>query len=224
MCNSCKKNVSQRSEANNWIGVQYFTTPDPYNTFQMESGQQVHKLQMVLHVTSTVISGSYVRNMLLAQNTVTDNMSIIVPNSESITFVLYAFIIEDLQYEHVIDNAYINHSYDGVVESFTKFHHNNLFITITESKIHGIFRVITAAPTTADMVFMTGGGIAALYPTWTLNGIVMLNHTISSAGSDQNIGCIKQTQWRIKADTNFMQEACIDLCPTIWWNIADSDE
>jgi len=162
--------------------------------------------------------------MLLAQTTVTDNMNIIVPNSESITFTLYDFITEHLQYKHVLNNTFINYSYDGAVKSFTKFHQNNLFITVTKSKMHGIFRVITAAPMTADMVFMTPGGIAALYPTWTLDGIAMVNHTVSSQDSDQNIGCIKQMQWRIKANTNFMEEPCADLCPTLWHNIADWDQ
>ncbi|KAG1766497.1 hypothetical protein EV702DRAFT_1204111 [Suillus placidus] len=159
--------------------------------------------------------------MWLGQNVVTDNLNIIVPNSDAVGLGLYAFIIDDLGYRNVDANVPINHVFEGVVESFTKFQRDNVFITVTEATPHGIFRVITSAPTTADMVVMTAGGLAVFYSAWTLYGIALTNHTVISSVHSQNIGCRKDMRWNIQINTNFMGKPCDDFCPTLWHNVAD---
>ncbi|KAG2122389.1 hypothetical protein BD769DRAFT_1389659 [Suillus cothurnatus] len=66
-----------------------------------------------------------------------------------------------------------------------------------------------------DMIFMTPGGNVALYPEWTLRGIAVINHMISSRLPGKNVRCIHGTM-------AFLLKPCGDVCPALWLNIADA--
>ncbi|KAG2360157.1 hypothetical protein BDR07DRAFT_1378216 [Suillus spraguei] len=165
--------------------------------------------------------------MLLRQNIITDNLNIIVPRGENVGFTLYGFVVDDLGYCHVDEHVPIHDALEGVVVSFTKFKCRNMFITVSEATSHGIiFTVITSSPTTTDMVIMTAGGLAVFYPEWTMDGIVVTNHTVISSTYtyNKNIGCGKDACWQIQSNTNFMGKPCAEFCPMLWHKVADSGE
>jgi hypothetical protein len=72
-----------------------------------------------------------------------------------------------------------------------------------------------------DMIFMTPRGIAVFYPEWTLNRMVMLNHTVACHIPGCNVGCIKNDNYKVYPTTVFLQDPCGELCLALWQKIAD---
>ncbi|KAG1766005.1 hypothetical protein EV702DRAFT_1050850 [Suillus placidus] len=56
---------------------------------------------------------------------------------------------------------------------------------LTEASPAGLFNVVTTAPSTADMVFMSAGGLTVLYPEWTFKGTAVRNHSAVRTAQDK---------------------------------------
>ncbi|KAG1849528.1 hypothetical protein F4604DRAFT_1687413 [Suillus subluteus] len=89
-----------------------------------------------------------------------------------------------------------HNAFNSSAQWFARFKFRDLFITITEAKIDGLFKVVLCSPTTA-------GGFGMLYPEWTLNNVAIINRTILRGNRDHDkVGCIRHNR--------FVQEARID--------------
>ncbi|KAG2149785.1 hypothetical protein BD769DRAFT_1381530 [Suillus cothurnatus] len=174
----------------------------------------------VMHVTRAVITGSCAWQMLNGDDTPANNLNLIVTNGG---FDAFCFLIQDtLLYEWVEQTSKPHYTFNNSAERFARFKFKHLFITVTEAKVDGLFKVVLCAPTTADMLFMTAGGVGMLYLEWTSKNIAVINRTARRGNRDYDkVGCLHRGGFLCHDDTSFLSEACGQHCPTQWRYIAD---
>jgi hypothetical protein len=175
-----------------------------------------------MHTWRAVITGSCALQMLTGGDLKSNNLNIIFPAGS--LEVLEEFIVVSLKYRRVDAVTRPNYAFRAVVQSFAKYRRGRLRITLSEAVSDNIFDMITSSPTTGDMIFMTPGGIAVFYPEWTLNRMVMLNHTMACRIPGHNVGCIENDNYKVYPTTAFLQDPCGELCPALWRKIADGGE
>ncbi|KAG1775890.1 hypothetical protein EV702DRAFT_1046545 [Suillus placidus] len=179
------------------------------------------EFKYLMHITPAVIVGSCTMKMLTGHSSSPRNLNIVVGNGGR--HVWYCFIMDTLKY-HRVHNTFLNYAYTQAVSSFALFQSGEYLITVTEASPAGLFNVVTTAPSTADMVFMSAGGLTVLYPEWTFKGTVVRNHSAVRTATGQNLGCIEQGGWSVEKDTGFLGMPCGSLCPMMWRNIAEHDQ
>ncbi|KAG2152220.1 hypothetical protein BD769DRAFT_1658653 [Suillus cothurnatus] len=101
------------------------------------------------------------------------------------------------------------------------FRRGHRTITVSEATPEGVFKLVTASPTTADMIIMTAGGLTAFYADWTLAGIALTNHTIIDPAVGKHIGCMQRPHFQLRTDTEFLNGPCGMKCPVLWRNVAE---
>ncbi|KAG2741940.1 hypothetical protein P692DRAFT_20879610 [Suillus brevipes Sb2] len=148
-------------------------------------GDYTAEARYLMHSWGAVITGSCALQMLTGGRDTSKNLNIVVPMGSF--DVLQQFILSTLSYRCVEAVTHSNYAFCAVVRSFGKYRCGRLQITLCEALADHIYDVITSSPTTADMIFMTPGGIAVLYPEWTLNGVALLNHTVASRCRDSRL-------------------------------------
>ncbi|KAG1890353.1 hypothetical protein F4604DRAFT_1673777 [Suillus subluteus] len=139
-------------------------------------GNNVPTLCYLMHTWGVVITGSCTLEMLLGQHQATNNLNLIILKGSF--DVLQEFVVESLCYHHSNAVTHLHHAFYSVVQTFAKYHHGGLCITVSEAFADDIFNVLTSSPTMGDMVFMTPGGTAAFYPNFTFNVIAIHNSTL----------------------------------------------
>ncbi|KAG1880593.1 hypothetical protein C8R48DRAFT_767365 [Suillus tomentosus] len=185
------------------------------------------EMRHLLHITTSLITGSCAMKMLTGDDTSPNNLNLITPFESA--DVLYAYIVSDLRYERVQSDAVPHRAFIDSVHSFVKFRKGAYCITVTEATADGVFRVVTSSPTTADMIVMTPGGVAIFYPDWTLGRITVANHRVTrgiAEGLGQEIGCPSvgcstKSCFRLERTTDFLGEPCGTRCPSLWRNVAE---
>ncbi|OJA11266.1 hypothetical protein AZE42_13474 [Rhizopogon vesiculosus] len=64
---------------------------------------------------------------------------------------------------------------------------------------------------------MTGGGVATLYPEFTLHGKNICADRIGNACTGESqIGSLKATNLILKSDSSFLGRPCDHSCPSVW--------
>jgi hypothetical protein len=172
-----------------------------------------------MHVSLAVITGSCAMDMLTGELTLTNNLNFIVPHGSS--EVLYAFLQESLIYRCVNWNQPPHDAYKGIIHGYAMFRRGHRTITVSEATPEGVFKLVTASPTTADMIIMMAGGLTAFYADWTLAGIALTNHTIVDPAVGKHIGCMQWPHFQLQTDTEFLNGPCGMKCPVLWWNVAE---
>ncbi|KAG1719369.1 uncharacterized protein EDB91DRAFT_1340947 [Suillus paluster] len=104
-------------------------------------------------------------------------------------------------------------------------------------KDQNILHIILNAPTTANMLFMTTGGLCYFYPNFYHAGIAIQSHSGNLVPYDKKLGCAGEVtdEFEMQRDMSFLNRTCDDLCPTFWhhvqekhwrlsvnWNVEDS--
>lgn len=148
-----------------------------------------------------------------------NNLNFIVPYG--LSHVLYAFLQETLMYHRINRSRPPHIAYKGAIHSYAMFRRGNHTITVSEATPEGIFKLIVASPTTADMILMTAGGLATFYADWTLAGIALINHTIIDPAVGRHIGCMQRPNFQLRTNTEFLNGPCGARCPVLWRNIAE---
>ncbi|KAG2114424.1 hypothetical protein DEU56DRAFT_919586 [Suillus clintonianus] len=121
---------------------------------------------------------------------------------------------------------------------FRKYKSKHRIITLSAShKDQNILHIILNAPTTADMLFMTTGGLCYFYPNFYHAGIAIESHSGNLVPNDKKLGCAGEItdEFEMEKDMSFLNRTCNDLCPTFWhhveekrwrlcvdWNVEDS--
>jgi hypothetical protein len=76
------------------------------------------------------------------------------------------------------------------ISNFQKYASHERFITLTASHEHqSVLHIILNAPTTADMLFMTTGGVCYFYPEWFEAGLAIASHTGNLVPWNNKLGC-----------------------------------
>lgn len=117
-----------------------------------------------LHHIDGVIIGSSVRAMVgLDEGYIVWNLNILVPHQGFDDF--HATLEHTISFTptSAIPHPAIAHS----VGKFCRYAHHGRFVTLTAChEAQSVLHIILNAPTTADMAFMTTGGVCYFYPKW----------------------------------------------------------
>jgi hypothetical protein len=164
-----------------------------------------------LRTSNGVITGSSAHTMLTGGDTVQGHdLNIIVPHRHFQD--MHAFIVHTLGYENI--SSIPHPAMRAVVAHFGKYKSNHNIITITSGQ---------RGATSADMLFMTTGGLTYFYPQWMQQHVTIQTHTGDRVLPNHKLGSIgKLLDDILVADgTDFINEPCGNHCPVLWHRIED---
>jgi hypothetical protein len=102
------------------------------------------------------------------------------------------------------------------VSRFVGYRKSHLSVALTEAGVTGPMRVMACSNATADMTFMTAGGVATLYLKFTLyDKNIHSEHTQQIHGGKSRIGTSKSDALALKTDTSFLRGPCGRSCPSL---------
>jgi hypothetical protein len=137
--------------------------------------------------TSCVITGSCARAMFGAYIPYpTRNLNLVC--AQQGVEVMHTFILSCLGFCQVSDTCHP--ALSDVVGQFHQYARGETVITLTTPKpgMH-VLHIILRAPSTADMVIMTGGGVACFYPKWFEEGVSVVTHARGRGFTATKLGC-----------------------------------
>ncbi|KAG2337511.1 hypothetical protein BDR05DRAFT_952584 [Suillus weaverae] len=127
----------------------------------------------VLYDSNAVMMGSCAITMLLGPGKHAPlDLNILV--NHSAFDLIDAFFRFALSYEWVDHNVEPHDIFGGVLEHFVHYKMGNSVITVSSVTTNSLFKVVLAAPSTVDMVFMMLGGLCSFYPKFTLENNAIL--------------------------------------------------
>ncbi|KAG1843828.1 hypothetical protein DFJ58DRAFT_844244 [Suillus subalutaceus] len=192
-------------------------------------------LVSALRQSESLVTGSAARAMMTGDISYDiQDLNILVPH---LNFdVLHDFLMETVGYRQISDHCHP--AIVQVVEHFGKYAWNCRVITLAcpKSDMH-ILHLILNAPSTADMVYMTTGGVTCFYLQWMRQSISILSYTGNLVQWDNKLGCAGEflDELKVEKDTQFINSDCRNRCPTLWhhtsnkrlrhsvdWDITDS--
>jgi hypothetical protein len=123
----------------------------------------------VMHQTRTIITGICALNMLLGllYESSSSDMNLIVPQHKFIAMDVY---LQKVAGYVTVEEQMPHSSVTPSVSRFVRYRKAHLSVSLTQAGVIGPIRVIACSDATADMTFMTAGGVATLYPEFTLYG------------------------------------------------------
>ncbi|KAG1880596.1 hypothetical protein C8R48DRAFT_668031 [Suillus tomentosus] len=201
-----------------WIHIlEKLMLPDLLN-----AGVHTGSFLTACQLTDSIMTGSCTRAMFTgAIDHPVGDLNLI--SSQEGFELMHAFLIDSLEFRQVSDNGHpaISH----VIGQFRRYVKEQSTVTLSTPKpgMH-LLHVILSAPSTADMLLMTGGGLACFYPQWSQAGIAVVAHTGRHISSVSKLGCAGDSMrvMRIEEDTGFLGRPCGKLCPTLWHHIDSS--
>ncbi|KAG1791566.1 uncharacterized protein HD556DRAFT_1445199 [Suillus plorans] len=137
--------------------------------------------------------------------------------------IMHTFLVESFQFVQISDQRHPALRY--AVGECRQYAKGESLITMSTPKpgMH-VLHVILSAPSTADMVFMNGGGLACFYSRWCKEGLSVVTHTGRQSLWSRQIGCAGNSNHglRLHQDTDFLRRPCGKLCPTLWHHVESS--
>jgi hypothetical protein len=108
------------------------------------------------------------------------------------------------------------------VARFVLYRKSELAISLTQAGVLGPMRVVVCSTSTADMTFMTAGGVATLYPEFTLYGKNVCTEDAQwMHGRENRIGSSKSDALALESDMCFLAKQCGRSCPSLWRSFED---
>ncbi|KAJ8584365.1 hypothetical protein M405DRAFT_845216 [Rhizopogon salebrosus TDB-379] len=171
-----------------------------------------------MHDTGTIITGSCALNMLLGDlyDSSSGDLNLIVPHRMFAT--LDVFMREEAGYENVGQQICCS-SHTLSVSRFVRYRKSLLSVSVSQAGARGLMGVITGSNTTADMTFMTMGGVATFYPEFTLYGRNVRAQLFGEA--ENQIGSSKSDALSLESGTSFIGGPCGRSCPSLWRSIRE---
>jgi hypothetical protein len=136
---------------------------------------------------------------------------------------LHAFIKHELGYTSISRTSHpaIAHA----AYRFRKYVYDRHAITLSAPRpSQSVLQIILNAPTTADMVVMSAGGVAWFYPQWFREGIAIRTRSSEIVAVDDKLGLDADLTYgiRLEQDLEFTRIPCGSSCPTLWHHVEDS--
>jgi hypothetical protein len=127
----------------------------------------------IMHQTGTIITGSCALNMLLGllYDSSSSDLNLVVPHNKF--FAMDVFLRNVAGYVTAEGQMEPHSSVAPSVARYVRYRKSDLSVSLAQAGVIGPMRVIACSDATADMTFMTAGGVATLYPEFTLCGINM---------------------------------------------------
>ncbi|KAG1772160.1 hypothetical protein EDD22DRAFT_842526 [Suillus occidentalis] len=171
---------------------------------------------------SAVITGSAARAMVFGHDGEHPvDLNLVVPHGSFRT--LHAFVKRDLGYRSVTKSAHP--AIAPAVCLFRKYESNGRTITLSAPRpSQSILQIILNAPSTADMVFMSAGGVAWFYPQLLKQGVAIRSRSSNFVPLDCKLGYVGGVTrlMRLENDLEFTRRACGSSCPTLWHHVDDT--
>ncbi|KAG2737996.1 hypothetical protein P692DRAFT_20883016 [Suillus brevipes Sb2] len=97
-------------------------------------------------------------------------------------------------------------------------------LSIAKDRMH-VLHVVLNAPSTADMIFMTGGGIACFYFDWLREGISVCSRSADHIPRGEQLGSVGKinSDLCLQRGTYFLRTECGSVCPTFWQHVDSFD-
>ncbi|KAG1871222.1 hypothetical protein DFJ58DRAFT_722650 [Suillus subalutaceus] len=147
-----------------------------------------HQFFLVLNAARGVVVGSCALNMILGMPSYPANdLNIVVPEGEFDN--MDEFITVRLGF--VSGTTTIHRIMKGTIQTFTKYTHLGISITLSEAKDKDVVQVIMKSPTTADMSFMTPRSAATFYPDMTFEHVSCLTDTAKRMVESEKFGSMR---------------------------------
>ncbi|KAJ8595653.1 hypothetical protein M405DRAFT_321257 [Rhizopogon salebrosus TDB-379] len=125
-----------------------------------------------MHQTETIITGSCALKMSLGNlyDVSSSDLNLIVSHENFFTMDVFlrklaGYVTAERQME-----AHSSVTASESVARFVRYQKSHLAISLTQAGVIGPMKVVACSTTTADKTFMTAGGVATLYPEFTLYG------------------------------------------------------
>jgi hypothetical protein len=119
------------------------------------------------------VTGSCALNMLLGllYDSSSSDLNLVVPHNKFTA--MDVFLQKVAGYVTAEGQMEPHSSVAPSVSRDVRYRKSHLSVSLTQAGVIGPMRVIACSNATADMTFMTAGGVATLYPEFTLCGINM---------------------------------------------------
>jgi hypothetical protein len=180
-----------------------------------------HFLTM-MHQTDTVATGSCALAMLLGilYDSSSSDLNLIVPHNGFVA--MDVFLQKVAGYVTAEELIGPHSSVAPAVSRFVRYRKSHLCISLARAGVMGPMRVIACSSATADMTFMTAGGVATLYPEFTLHGRNVRNQNKEPIHEGEcRMGTSKRDALAWESDTSFLGGPCGRSCPSLWRSTAD---
>ncbi|KAH7912387.1 hypothetical protein BJ138DRAFT_802116 [Hygrophoropsis aurantiaca] len=175
------------------------------------------ELPTVLYRCKAVITGSVALRMLYEPKVITSaprDLNIVVASGGGLKKLTEWLIDNDYQLDK---DFLVEDSMSPCIKSFWAYILGNRIITVSESIHSDILDVVVNSPSTADMTFMTAGGLVTLYPDITLSHrTVLTNIGKRVVQNEESMGCMSCPNIIVGETNDFLHHPCGDLCPTAW--------
>ncbi|OAX37171.1 hypothetical protein K503DRAFT_250338 [Rhizopogon vinicolor AM-OR11-026] len=176
----------------------------------------------IMHDTGSIITGSCTLNMLLGDSydSSSSDLNLIVPHehfSERITYLK-----EEGGYIDVEKKESPHPSVASACSRFGRYHKRHLSVTLSQASVTVPLRTIVCGNTSADMTFMTGGGVVTSYPDFTLHGKnIRAEMTGYACTGESQIGSLKANNLVLESDSSFLGLPCRRSCPSVWQSFTE---
>lgn len=176
----------------------------------------------MMKVYEAVITGSVARAMITGLHGMLPlNLNIIVPYKSFRSFD--KFILHELGYDVI--SKEVHPAIAPAIRRFRKYAYRGRVITMSAARpTHSVLHIILNAPTTADMVVMSVGGVAWFYPQWLRQGIAVRTRSSEFVAVEHKLGCASELPLdiRLERDLEFTQSPCGLSCPVLWHHVEDT--
>jgi hypothetical protein len=187
------------------------------------TGQYYTPFLALCHRVGCIITGSCALAMLTARHvTASRDLNLVAP-AQAFDFI-HEFLHVTLRYQFVADGCHPVMS--SVVGRFHRYKTGKQTITlsIAKDRMH-VLHVVLNAPSTADMIFMTGGGIACFYFDWLREGISVCSRSADHIPRGEQLGSVGKinSDLCLQRGTYFLRTECGSVCPTFWQHVDSFD-
>ncbi|KAH7907990.1 hypothetical protein BJ138DRAFT_1116224 [Hygrophoropsis aurantiaca] len=176
-------------------------------------GERAREFRNVLHQHRGVITGSAAQVALLGEFDTPRDLNLIVPHGH---FAGMQHWLIKCRYEALVESG-LQEDLSKFVLTFDTYHCQDEAITLSEATGPDVLELVVNAPSTADMTFMTAGGVVSLYPELTLSW----KGLIAPSGKWElmlggRFGSINAGRFELHKNTSFYDKPCGTSCPTMW--------
>jgi hypothetical protein len=145
-------------------------------------------------------------------DTSSSDLNLIVPHENF--FTMDVFLRKLAGYFTAERQIEAHSSVTASVARFVRYRKSHLAISLTQARVIGPMRVVACSTMTADKTFVTAGGVATLYPEFTLYGKnVCSEDTQQFHGRENRIGTSKNDALALESDTSFLGAHVVALVP-----------
>ncbi|KAG1876932.1 hypothetical protein C8R48DRAFT_668950 [Suillus tomentosus] len=182
------------------------------------------RFHQVLHRARGIIVGSCALEMLLGHGGTPHahcqprDLNLVVPYGNLV--LMENFIMDTIGFRAL--PATLHPTLTMHVHDFRRYGFDGDIITVSESRFDiNVLEVVLNGPSTADMTFMSCGGLTTFYPELTLKYMGVRSQNGQKIQPGQSFGSVGKGAIDIRRHTSFLNKPCHSSCPVLWRRVGD---